>query len=242
MIDLSNNEAASLIKLAARGVGYSWGLGEEAAHISRWLVERQLPVLELFSALFSWVDERDFSQLILLQNDTGWCCSRDELCPLICGAAIIDSASMLLPTDKIQLNNVVCPMLLMPFLSEASVTLKKSIRITCNGVELIINGTYIQFVGDSSETLNNRAFLNSPASMCIGVVSESSDSPRVSTDSDGALLRDPIIELWPVVCHSRISTNLRCLESLKQYAHRTYAPASEQSRLSGAGAGTSDND
>lgn len=238
MIDLSNNEAASLIKLAARGVGYPWGLGEEAAHISRWLIERQLPALELFSALFYWVDERDFSQLILLQNDTRWRCSRDELCPLVCGAAIIDSATMLLPTDKIELNNVICPMLLIPFVSEASVMLKKSIRMTCNDAELMVTGTYIQSVGDSSEELNNRAFLNSPASMCISIVNESSDSPPVSTD----LLRDPIGEFWPVACHSRVSINLRCLESLKQYAHRTYAPATEQSRLSGAGAGTSDND
>jgi hypothetical protein len=84
--------------------------------------------------------------------------------------------------------------------------------------------------------------LKSPASICITVVSDPSDIPEVLADSEGALLKASSSELWPVVLHSRVSVDLICLESLKQYAHRTYAPATEQSRLSGAGAGTSDND
>ena len=37
-------------------------------------------------------------------------------------------------------------------------------------------------------------------------------------------------------------TEARAIERLNQFAARTYAPATEASRLSGAGAGTSDND
>jgi hypothetical protein len=242
MIELSNNEAASLIKLAARGVGYPWGLGEEAAHVNRWFVERQLPALEHFKSLFTWVDEGEFSQLILQRNDTHWRCSRDKLCPLVCGAAIIDSADRLLTVDSIELNNVVCPMLLIPFISEASVMLEKPIRMTWNDAELVFNGTCIEPVGDSSEVLNSRLSMDSPASIYISVVNESPDSELVSTDSDFVLVDGLTGELWPIAFHSRVSIDLICLETLKQYAHRTYAPATELSRLSGAGAGTSDND
>ncbi|MFT6301556.1 MAG: hypothetical protein ACI9XK_004812 [Granulosicoccus sp.] len=242
MIELSNNEAASLVKLAARGVGYPWGLVEEAAHVSRWLIERRIPTLELFRSLFTWVDEREFSQLILQPNDNRWRCSRDELCPLVCGAAIIDSASMLLTEDKIELNNVVCPILLIPFISEASVLLEKSIRMTWKDAEFVVNGVFIESINDSSKVIHTPMALKSPASICITVVSDPSDIPEVLADSEGALLKASSSELWPVVLHSRVSVDLICLESLKQYAHRTYAPATEQSRLSGAGAGTSDND
>ncbi len=33
-----------------------------------------------------------------------------------------------------------------------------------------------------------------------------------------------------------------CVDRLTGYAHRTYAPATSQSRLAGAGAGLTDND
>jgi hypothetical protein len=235
MIELSNNEAASLIKLAARGVGYPWGLGEEAAHAGRWLVERQLPALEHFRSLFAWVDEQEFSQLILQCDDERWRCTREELCPLICGSAILDSASMLLTVDKVELNNVVCPLLLIPFISEASVVLNKPIQMSWKEEELVFNGTCIEFVSDSSELFNNSDSTGSLSSVCISVI-------RESVESQGAVSDAPTCELWPVVIHSRVKINRICLESLKQYAHRTYAPATELSRLSGAGAGTSDND
>ncbi|MFT5895638.1 MAG: hypothetical protein ACI8VW_002513 [bacterium] len=235
MIELSNNEAASLIKLAARGVGYPWGLGEEAAHASRWLVERQLPALEQFKSLFAWVDEREFSQLILQCNDERWCCTRDELCPLICGSAILDSASMLLTVDKVELSNVVCPLLLIPFISEASVALKKSIQMSWKDEELVFNGTCVESVSDSDGLLTNSDSTGSLSSVCISVISE-------AVESQGTVFDASTCELWPVVMHSRVKIDQICLESLKQYAHRTYAPATELSRLSGAGAGTSDND
>lgn len=41
---------------------------------------------------------------------------------------------------------------------------------------------------------------------------------------------------------TRAAPNSRAFEILNRFAHRTYAPATEASRLKGAGAGTSDND
>ena len=239
MIELSNNEAASLVKLAARGVGYPWGVAEEAAHVSHWLVERQLPVLEIFSVLFEWVDKQEFSHLLLQLTDNRWCCSRDELCPLVCGSAIIDSASRLLTVDKIELINVVCPMLLLPFMSETSVMLEKPVRVSWKSGELVFNGTIIESIRGSAELINSS---NSPKSIFINVLDESLSSQSTSTESEVDILDAPTQELWPTTFHSRVRIELNKLSRLKQYAHRTYAPATEESRLSGAGAGTSDND
>ncbi|WP_270731591.1 DUF3726 domain-containing protein [Shimia sp. Alg240-R146] len=46
---------------------------------------------------------------------------------------------------------------------------------------------------------------------------------------------------FPKVC-SRANPDKRDWETLQSLAHRTYAPATEASRLKGAGAGTTDND
>lgn len=239
MIELSNNEAATLIKLAARGVQYPWGLGEEAAYAGRWLIDRQLPALELFSALFAWADERQFAELILQSNETQWHCGRSELCPLVCGTAIIDTPSALLNVDSIDLNNVVSPLLLLPFLSEASLVLEKPIRLSCGSTCLTLNGTRIELLNGNDELLSNRGLMAPKGSVSISVGEGSIDHQGEPSSADVATSHG---ELWPMSDYHRISAELNLLESLKQYAHRTYAPATEQSRLSGAGAGTSDND
>jgi len=44
-------------------------------------------------------------------------------------------------------------------------------------------------------------------------------------------------------CKSRVLSDQNSyIEILNQFAHKTYAPSTEESRLAGAGAGTSDND
>ena len=43
--------------------------------------------------------------------------------------------------------------------------------------------------------------------------------------------------------HTRLASEFAwCVETLEQLAHRTYAPATQESRLAGAGAGLTDND
>lgn len=242
MIELSHNEASSLIKLAARGVGYPWGLGEEAAHIGHWLAERQLPALTLFRSLFTWVDEREFCDLILQTDATRWRCSRGELCPIVCGTALVDSANILLMEVKLELENVVSPLLLMPFVSEASIILDKPIRMSWRNVELVLTGTNIDTVHVSHAMLKDSASTASPATICISVVNDSTDASISTHDSDVTVEGASRGGVWPVVGECRVSTDIRCLTSLKQFAYRTYAPATELSRISGAGAGTTDND
>jgi hypothetical protein len=41
---------------------------------------------------------------------------------------------------------------------------------------------------------------------------------------------------------TRVDLTQQHLDDLNSYAHRTYAPATEASRLAGAGAGLNDND
>ena len=49
---------------------------------------------------------------------------------------------------------------------------------------------------------------------------------------------DPVLEMI-----TRVDGRFTCcIDRLDAYAHRTYAPATRQSRMSGAGAGLTDND
>lgn len=255
MIELSNNEAASLVKLAARGVSYPWGLGEEAAHVARFLLERQLPALELFSSLYAWVDERDFASIILTQSDKRWQCGRKQLCPLVCGTALIDSADSLLSVDAIELRELMCPLLLLPFVSEASVELEKPIGLSMDCGQVIVNANRIKLVSLDEEIVKKNLLQSTPQTISISIVVNDTDkslSADNSVASADTSTKDVSLDvaskdgqrkvLWPPMEQSRASTELLCLERLKQFAHRTYAPATELSRLSGAGAGTSDND
>lgn len=57
-----------------------------------------------------------------------------------------------------------------------------------------------------------------------------------------ALLSDCDLAFTPRATKTRATPTTEALETLNAFAHRTYAPATEESRLLGAGAGLSDND
>lgn len=67
--------------------------------------------------------------------------------------------------------------------------------------------------------------------------------------SSGPVVRNGVVTIrlngqfeHPRPQRTRAAPNSRAFEILNRFAHRTYAPATEASRLKGAGAGTSDND
>ena len=84
----SLNEIEALSKKAARGAGLSWGMSEEAAKATRWLVSHGLPAARLLADLLNQTDRVDRGGLAPVSFDGVWQAKSGQLCPLASGAAV----------------------------------------------------------------------------------------------------------------------------------------------------------
>ncbi|WP_435140650.1 DUF3726 domain-containing protein [Pseudopelagicola sp. nBUS_19] len=209
-MNFSLNEVEATAKRAARGAGYSWGIAEEAAKATRWLCHLGLDGSQALAKLLT----RDFASNLKIHAPLAvggkWCAEHD-LCPLLTGAHLSDFASKL-SGNTVELQNVACPTLLLPFAASAARTLNLCLTIECDGIETVTNGADVQV---------------------------SRDIPARATKM---LVYEVGRLTLPRARHSRFFPNLEDWEILNQFAHRTFAPATDESRLLGAGSGLSDND
>lgn len=106
------------------------------------------------------------------------------------------------------------PILLVPFLS--SLCANEGLHLHLTDGEILVSGTSLKLSGNFD--LSTSKPVEYKISEAKITVPESSCVSRVSQDR----------KQW--------------IDELTSFAARTYAPATEQSRLSGAGAGTNDND
>ncbi len=134
------------------------------------------------------------------------------LCPLIAGASVADHA-FLLPTKPLILNDVICPELLLPFVALAASQLEQNVALTCGEIHCVTDGKSLSLNGD----LPDRASM-------VSIQLESAPCSNTNPTADRA---HPAPETWA---------------ALLTLAHRTYAPATAESREKGAGAGLTDND
>lgn len=104
------------------------------------------------------------------------------------------------------------PILLIPFVGWAAGVLSGKLTLQWDGGQMVTDGTALQLEGQASAM-----------------------AEQMQIRSGGALS-------LPVPHQTRAQVSPNSLSRLEGFAHRTYAPATEASRLKGAGAGVSDND
>ncbi|MEK0165689.1 DUF3726 domain-containing protein [Phaeobacter sp. A36a-5a] len=213
----SLNEIEAMSKRAARGAGLSWGLAEEAAKGTRWLSSFGFPGTEMLADLLTMNDRIpsiDVSPVSLRAEV--WHAPARRMSPLIAGAALSDCAVRLLERGKITMENVNFPLLAVPFMGGAALRLGRPVAAEWQGARLATDGKRLCVQG-SSETLHSllaeRMVFSAPAEMTGQ--------------------QEPVM---------RASVSNASWDQLGKFAHRTFAPATEESRLRGAGAGLSDND
>ena len=133
-------------------------------------------------------------------------------CPLATGTALADGAA----TAR-ELGAVAWPLLLLPFAAQASS------RTGCP-VQLAWDGAQVDLAPDGTAFLGARGALDAPRAASV------------------LLRRVPRPEGTPLARGTRATLDAAACAVLDRFAARTYAPATPESRLAGAGAGLTDND
>lgn len=209
---MSLNEVEALAKKATRGAGYPWGLAEEAGKAVRWLCAADIDGCAALAGLMSESDGMSLPDRTP-RPGTVWTSPGNRLCPLLAGVALSDFADSL-AEHEIRLENVARPILLAPFAALSAQCLKAPVALEWDDARVATDGASLAVAGD------------------IGAASASVVVKIGSRPERG--------EAQPA--RSRAAPGTETLETLNRLSHRTYAPATEASRLSGAGAGLSDND
>ena len=212
-MNLALIEVEAMAKKAARGAGYSWGMAEEAAKATRWLCAAGFDGVAELAKTLQTVDGKDPGTMTPGALGGDWQGSTDTLCPLSTGAALSDSAVFWAESGKTA-SNVIAPLLLLPFAANAALQLGSPVTLSWQDTQLVTDGRN------------------------VGATSHEIDVDRAKTLQ---------VQVGGTLSNAR-PTSFRATPTeadwatLERFAHRTYAPDTEESRLKGAGAGLSDND
>ena len=163
-------------------------------------------------ALCRYLSWRHHGNLTSWPDETG---AHGHYCPITVGAAYGDGAF----GDEAQFSRIKTPLLLIPFV--ASRTTETPLEINIGSSRFYLAKGQIGF------TNNDTAILGDAAPCQISI----------------AISRPPNITITSVSDLPRVPTSATaCVSILERFAKNTYAPATEESRLAGAGAGLNDND
>lgn len=215
-MNLSLNEIEAMCKRAARGAGLPWGLAEEAAAASRFLTEVALPGADMLARLLERNDRRPVAMLAPMAAEGCWRAVSGRLCPVIAGSVLSDRAAELETGAVFEMEEVDLPLLLLPFAAAAAQRLDRPVALDWPDLRLVTDGRQISVIGATKQMLRDHV-----PWLCCHV--EAKLGRPLAPVQRGQVAED----VWA---------------QLSAFAHRTYAPASEASRLRGAGAGLEDND
>lgn len=207
-MNLSHNEVEAMVKKASRGVGYEWGMAEEAAKAVRWLNTFDLKGCEAIAHLLTIIDETNSPLRQSFDIDGVWKIEGNTLCPLQAGTVLSDFAFHL-TSRPIKMGSVHQPVLLIPFGVAAARQLGRLVAINWSSVCVVTDGNGLSFIGKIDD-------LYLPIADCMDVF--------VAAEMGR-----------PISAISRVFPNDDAWDTLCTFAQRTYAPATEESRNRGAG-------
>lgn len=209
-------ELEVLGRKAARGAGCEWGEAEEAGRAVRWLASFGLPGPSALATLCREADrERSRSEHASAES-AGAHPSAVPVNPLFCGPSIAQDLQQILSADPYRLGEVLHPMFLLPYVSLAFTDMDAGARWCWPDAEVECSGDGVSIV------------------RADGLYAESAADVRVMPiagrpEFTGARL-------------GRCTVERQTWQELERFAARTYVPATEASRMGGAGAGSADAD
>jgi hypothetical protein len=211
----SLNEVEVTAKRAARGAGFSWGLAEEAGKATRWLCANSLDGCAVLARFLDQIADQPITDVSPVSLDGEWASTSGRLCPLMAGVTLSDAATRL-DNGEIVMTGVMYPALLLPFVAGAAQQRKGEVTVTWDGLTVTTDNSDMSLV-DAAKAFTAPAVV------------------QLRVEAGGSVDR-------PLPHATRATPDAAHWATLNRFAHRTYAPASEASRVLGAGAGLSDND
>jgi len=206
MIVLSLNEVQVTAKKAARGAGYPWGLAEEAGYAVRWLCSQGLDGCAALANLLTRFDGTPFDIRTPDTNQPIWKPGGDFILCPLIVGAAISDRADELSHRSFRTTSVAEPSLLFAFAAYCARRLNCTVRVEWPDGAAISDGMRITQHGH------------------LGSIADS-----VCVQRGGAIET-------PNQVFSRAELVPSVLKTLNEFAQRTYAPATEESRQKGAGA------
>ena len=165
------------------------------------------------AALCQYLSWRQAGKITVWPDDTA---RNGHYCPIATGAAYGDGVF----GDEVQFARVRTPLLLVPFIA---------LRAANSTVCLSMGNAVFAVTQDRFGFSKNDTAILMDASACQICAASHDKLPEMITVANAAISRVPV-------------TASACITVLNSFAKNTYAPATEASRLAGAGAGLNDND
>lgn len=208
---LSSNEIDAMAKKAAKGAGMPWGLASDAGRVARWLADQGLPGPELLVDLLDWRDGRSHVEVAPPDVGLAWADHPLALDPVVVGTVCADLAGRL-AEGRVELGRVRQPLLLGFALSV--VAARTATALVGRWDDSALGVAADQATGQGSLFATEANVIVEPGHL---------NGERLTAPAEG----------WTV--------DPAAWARLEAYAHRTYAPDTEASRLRGAGAGLIDD-
>ena len=203
-------------KNAARGAGFAWGMADEAADATVWLARYALPGPRLLARLLQLNEHIAACELSASTLSGVWSAPFGRLCPLLTGATLSDCALRLKNGEGIEMAGLTDPLLLLPFAASVASTIELAVAVEWLSVSILTDGHLLHITGDHSDV----------EAQCVS-----------SVKCSVQLMRD-----GNAPSETRVQIDAGCWSVLSTFAQRTYAPATDISRLLGAGTGVADDD
>ncbi len=196
-----------------------WGLADDTGRAVRWLHAFQLDGVSSLAALLERLDHQRPVDHAPESLDGVWQGPGNVLSPIMTGLALSDCLA-LIPERGIETRAIACPILVAGYVGQTILNREQSVTLGWLSIGLSIYPDRLAITGDEADLYAVRA-------------------DRLTCEK--ALFdRDCSGGRYPKVGDTRV--NAGAWEKLENRAWLTYVEATEASRLSGAGAGLSDND
>lgn len=208
MTIFSLNEVEVMAKRATRGAGYEWGIAEEAGKAIRWLCSFDLNGCEALAQLLKSVEHSSFLDMRPTKMDGVWTSNSGVMCPLLAGSTLSDFAFKL-KENPVSMGKTLQPKILIPFVAAGAYQLQSVVTLSWGNLIIVTNGDDVCVSGDH-EGLSPLHIDNITLSLSGHTSQNLPLSSRIEVPKD----------TW---------------DTLNMFAHQVYAPATEESRLLGAG-------